>query len=90
MSGLGKIKELVKQKKDNIISNDLINFDPRREPLRLVRDEEKEQFLETFATIRKSPVIFKSLESRVGNDSTSTREFKSLVRQICMLQSMKA
>ena len=74
ISGLGKI----------IISNDLINFDPCREPHRLVRDEEKEQFLETFATIRKSAVILKSLDSRVGNDSTSTREFKSLVSETDM------
>ena len=50
-------------KKDNTISNYVINFDPRREQHRLVRDEQKEQFLETFATIRKSAVIFKSLES---------------------------
>ena len=49
-----------------------------------MRDEEKEQFLETFATIRKSAVIFKSLEARVGNDSTSTREFKSLVSEADM------
>ena len=63
-------------KKDNTISNYLINFDPRREQHRLVRDEQKEQFLETFATIRKSAVIFKSLESRVGNHSTSTKSSK--------------
>ena len=74
ISGLGKI----------IISNDLINFDPCREPHRLVHDEEKEQFLETFATIRKSAVIFKLLDSRVGNDSTSTREVKSLVSETDM------
>ena len=43
-----------------------------------------EQFLETFATIRKSAVIFKSLESKVGNDSTSTREFKRLVSEADM------
>ena len=79
-----KDKRTSETKKDNIISNDLINFDPRREPHRLVRDEEKEQFLETFATIRKSAVIFKSLESRVGNDSTSTREFRSLVSEADM------
>ena len=65
--------------KDNIISNDLINFDPRRDPPRLVRGEEKEQFLETFATIRKSAVTFKSLESRMGNDSTSRVQKSSTV-----------
>ena len=43
-----------------------------------MHDEEIEQFLKTFATTTKSAVIFKSLESKVGNDSTSTREFKSL------------
>ena len=45
ISGLGKIKGLVKQKKDNVISNDLISFDPPRELHRLVRDEEKEQLI---------------------------------------------
>ena len=69
-----KDKRTCETKKDNIISNDLINFDPRREPHKLMPDEEKEQFLETFATIRKCAVIFKSLESRVGNDSTGARE----------------
>ena len=66
---------------DNIISNDLINFDPRWEPHRMVRDEEKQDFLETFPVIQKSAVIFKSLESMVGNNSVYTRQFKSLVSE---------
>ena len=48
-----------------------------------MHDEEKDHF----AAIRKSAVIFKSLESRVGNDSVSTREFKSLVGEADMYAS---